>query len=560
MTKEKLIDLTFDTYEFIILNGFSSDLSSLTNTLSVLSSEFKLTEFESVIYSLAYQSKLRRRLFDYGLLSKIFKNSPTKLKEAKDAVQSLVLKGLFVEVTDIENFKSRTNPKICPVDRLILNKNPKNDPYIVLKEIVQLSNPSIIYENYSDIEKKLKSIINSNRAVPLIKLLIIKKLTKIELFFIAHLIWSSLRLSNKLSLNFYTDELSIFPSVAEVNFIQSIVTGKSNLLSKKLITRAGGSIENDELSFDSGNKYFYSLSNEFISELKLLNMIVPASENTVSDDLPKYETFRIIEPETISTKELFYSKQELKTLHEITSLLLNRQKFNDVIQKLKANSMSTNLSVLLFGSPGTGKTEWVKQLSLKTKRRIMQVEISQVRSKWLGETEKIIKNIFKEYEKFKNRCKDTPILLLNEADAVISKRNSFTGFNRSKVENNIQNILLEEIENFDGILVATTNIVKNFDEAFDRRFLFKVELSHPDIQTREKIWKSKIPSLTEIECALLAQKFSLSGGQIENIRTKSFINYLTQNIDASFEAIAELCEKEKINQTVSRKRIGFKVD
>src|SRR5690606_29460031 len=99
-----------------------------------------------------------------------------------------------------------------------------------------------------------------------------------------------------------------------------------------------------------------------------------------------------------------------------------------------------------------------------------------------------------------------PILFFNEADALISKRKDVGISATGETENRIQNILLEELENFRGILIATTNLVNNLDSAFDRRFLFKVEFQQPDLEVRSKIWKQKLPHLSSEDSSLLASQ------------------------------------------------------
>jgi SpoVK/Ycf46/Vps4 family AAA+-type ATPase len=128
-------------------------------------------------------------------------------------------------------------------------------------------------------------------------------------------------------------------------------------------------------------------------------------------------------------------------------------------------------------------------LAIDTNREIMKVEISQSKSMWFGESEKIIKRIFTDYKAFAKESKQTPILLFNEADAILSKRNAAGSSNVAQTENAIQNILLEEFENFEGILIATTNLASNLDTAFERRFLYKVQFQKPSVNIRAKIWK-----------------------------------------------------------------------
>ncbi len=125
-----------------------------------------------------------------------------------------------------------------------------------------------------------------------------------------------------------------------------------------------------------------------------------------------------------------------------------------------------------------------------------------------------------------------------------------------QTENTIQNILLEELENFDGIFLATTNLVKNLDLAFERRFLFKVEFNKPDLVIKAKIWNSKLPGLTATECEMLAQRFDFSGGQIDNIVRKNEIYEIIHGVAVSFENIVDFCNLELLVKNNTFK-VGF---
>lgn len=86
-----------------------------------------------------------------------------------------------------------------------------------------------------------------------------------------------------------------------------------------------------------------------------------------------------------------------------------------------------------------------------------------------------------------------------------------------KMENSIQNIILQEIEQLDGILIATTNLAENMDKAFERRFLYKIQFEKPDLNCRTQIWQAMIPPLNDADASYLAGKYDFSGGEIENI-------------------------------------------
>jgi SpoVK/Ycf46/Vps4 family AAA+-type ATPase len=150
-----------------------------------------------------------------------------------------------------------------------------------------------------------------------------------------------------------------------------------------------------------------------------------------------------------------------------------------------------------------------------------------------------------------------PILLFNEADALISKRHMYSHSTSMNVENAIQNILLEELENFEGIFFATTNMISNFDRAFARRFLFKVEFQTPGPTVKEKIWQSKLEHLTKNETIRIARKYTLTGGQIDNISKKCRIYEVLNNRRASMQQVEAFCNEETFGFSNGYK-LGFK--
>lgn len=187
----------------------------------------------------------------------------------------------------------------------------------------------------------------------------------------------------------------------------------------------------------------------------------------------------------------------------------------------------------------------------------MQVNISSIKSMWVGESEKNIKRIFTRYRKLVEESEVAPILLFNEADAIIGQR--LEGVNRSvdKMENAIQNIILEELESLQGILIATTNLACNMDKAFERRFLYKVEFAKPSIEAKSSIWRSMIPELSETDAKMLAERYDFSGGQIENIARKNVVDMILTGEEMSVERLYEYCNTESHEHTSKHRRIGF---
>jgi SpoVK/Ycf46/Vps4 family AAA+-type ATPase len=161
--------------------------------------------------------------------------------------------------------------------------------------------------------------------------------------------------------------------------------------------------------------------------------------------------------DNIPSKKMFYNSTESEEIKKLT-LLLQEENFRAVQERLNGKGMRKGFACLFSGCPGTGKTETAYQIARETKRNIIMVDIAAVKSCWYGESEKQIKEIFDTYREAADNCETAPILLFNEADAVIGKRKELSGTNHSidQTENTMQNIILQEMENLSGILIATT--------------------------------------------------------------------------------------------------------
>jgi SpoVK/Ycf46/Vps4 family AAA+-type ATPase len=124
------------------------------------------------------------------------------------------------------------------------------------------------------------------------------------------------------------------------------------------------------------------------------------------------------------------------------------------------------------------------------------------------------------------------------------------------MDNAMQNIILQEIEDLNGILIATTNLTCNFDSAFERRFIYKVEFHKPDTDVKAQIWRSMLTDLSADDALRLAAHFDFSGGQIENIARKRAVDYILSGKYASYDEIEGYCRAELLGGK-ERKSIGF---
>ena len=258
----------------------------------------------------------------------------------------------------------------------------------------------------------------------------------------------------------------------------------------------------------------------------------------------------------IVSKELFYDADVANQVNTL-SQLLSEERYSQIRSALTEKGMRTGFTCLFYGTPGTGKTETVYQLARNTGRDIIMVDVSKLKSCWVGESEKNFKSLFSRYRQLVLNSKNAPILLFNEADAIFGKRQSGAERAVDKMENSLQNILLQEMEDLQGILIATTNLTESLDKAFERRFLYKIKFNKPSVAVKCQIWKSMIPELTETDAQLLSSKYEFSGGQIENIVRKRTIQSILTGTNIGMTDILSFCGEEELGSKGTKRVIGF---
>jgi hypothetical protein len=361
------------------------------------------------------------------------------------------------------------------------------------------------------------------------------KLSPFEKTLLLYIFWKTL--SGNQSVDLVRSVEGILSGKAQrIDFIQKIISGECPLISYGLLEVEKGGFLNES---------YLKLTEKGIAILEAEGMKV----------LDKKGSEGYLQPEKIAHKTLYFNPSEEKDI-EMLELTLQDEKLKEIQSRLKEKKLPIGVIAILYGPPGTGKTESVYQIARKTNRQIFKLEISETKSKWFGDSEKNIKEIFSRYKKSIKGCDKLPILLFNEADAILSKRKDISTGNLTQTENAIQNILLEELENFEGIFIGTTNLITNLDPAFERRFLFKIEYKKPEPTVKQKIWKSRLPSLSSPETLILATRFDFSGGQIENICRKILIQEVLNPEEVSFDQILKFCDAERFDVPAMR-IIGF---
>ncbi|MDO9152768.1 MAG: ATP-binding protein [Paludibacter sp.] len=520
------------------------------NELKELSDYFDITITQSLLVAMVFSLNYKGDTVDFNDLCEYFNCNPMKLLKFSDDFAYLYTKGIFIK----EKSKHRINLALSndqftineKVTEAILNNMPL--PQLgeeVAKDIIELLEK--IYElglqrDEDEIATEvlfiqINKLIRNNLHYPLIKMVDDFNFKIEDTYLYLYLLWKTL--NGNESVDIERTASGIFDNrTQKIKYVQKIISSENDLIRQNLIEIIEARFLND-------------------TEIKLSEKSCKLIEDCGLKLLTKRKVNQnnIIEPAKIFAKALYFNDSEAKQLGILKNLLLEGN-FNEVQNRLEQKGLPKGITALLHGFPGTGKTETVFQIARETNREIVKVDISQSKSMWFGESEKIIKRIFTNYKSYAKDCELKPILLFNEADAIIGKRKEVGNSNIDQTENTIQNILLEELENFDGIFLATTNLVRNLDTAFERRFLFKIEFQKPETSVKAKIWNSKLPILTENECKVLASRFDFSGGQIDNIIRKNEIYEIIHGIAVDFNNIVEFCNSELLLKKNSVK-VGF---
>ncbi len=229
--------------------------------------------------------------------------------------------------------------------------------------------------------------------------------------------------------------------------------------------------------------------------------------------------FELIDSDT-SLDDVVLNENTKETLEN-----LMKQVDKDVVARLvkwgiKDKKSGIDARIIFYGVAGTGKTMTAYSLAKSLKRQILAFDCSKILSMYVGESEKNVRKIFDTFYDLSAKTKTEPILLLNEADQFLGARSSGNITGSDQMHNQMQNIFLEQIENFNGMLIATTNLLENIDKAFSRRFNYKIEFKKPNKEQRLELWEKMLPKDAPYEDgfdkAKLAE-YSLTGGQINLI-------------------------------------------
>jgi len=274
------------------------------------------------------------------------------------------------------------------------------------------------------------------------------------------------------------------------------------------------------------------------------------------------DLFEYLKPSTTLDDVVLHPKTR-ETLHTVV-----RQVDKTVAKKLrewgiKGKRKGIDARIIFYGVAGTGKTMTAMSLAKTLKRPILSFDCSKILSMYVGESEKNVRRIFDEFKELSEKAKVEPILLLNEADQFLSARSEGAGSSADKMHNQMQNIFLEQIEQFEGILIATTNLLGNIDKAFSRRFNHKIEFKKPGKKQRLRLWQFMLPENADYEEGFdisLLTRYELTGGQINLIiKNTAYKVAVREESVFTIQDFAEEIEKEMGGSFDGSKSMGFKV-
>ena len=504
---------------------------------------------ESAIFSIMMSYQLSADYaFDFSKIKDDFKLQDDEYLKYLNIAYKLEKKGLLSLYERRNNRASRLRPEFN-IDDMIFNKLILGFDYL---NDVDFSNIYSVVNIIDDlIDKKEDKKLTENRFYDEVNRVfekmektqefsqIINKYSVQEKLIICHLIYKYIDGNNGSRASDFCE--TFFGELrARANFLEKILKEELDIFKDKLVQ-----LEVRSTFFDS--------SSDVELTTKAIALLLQSKDKNKKQEFKSQFTKHI--KYTTLKKEIFLDEKIAKDIDQLKNACSSKN-FNKIIRDLKKANLPTGIVSILYGYPGTGKTASVYEIAKLTKRDVLQVDISSIQSKWVGESEKNTKAIFTEYKRACELLKTKPILLFNEADAIISKRLDVTDA-IGQMNNTMQNILLEELENFEGIFMATTNLIDNMDDAFSRRFLNKIKFEKPSSKIRMAIWKSKLTDLDDSAYEKLS-KCDLSGGQIENVSRKYLINKILNQKEFDMSEILDYVKEEtNFKSEHSEVKMGF---
>lgn len=358
-------------------------------------------------------------------------------------------------------------------------------------------------------------------------------------------------------------------SIRDMNSLIALVSSDDyeKIKYRSLLEESGNLISNNLIDYDEMLTPFGGINRNFyIPEQILYKISHPIKKQSrerkikLNMLIEDQEMFELIEPKK-TLDDVVLNEKTKNTLE-----LLLQQVDKKVVDRLKKwgikdKKKGIDARIIFYGAAGTGKTVTALALAKSLKKQVLSFDCSKILSMYVGESEKNVRKIFDDYKELCIKTKSQPILLLNEADQFLSNRVSGQISGSDKMHNQMQNIFLEQIENFDGILIATTNLLDSIDKAFSRRFNYKIEFLKPTSKQRKLLWQKLLPESLPFANDFDIDKLvtaKLTGGQIEMIikNTAYKLAILDEPVFKTEDFLDEISKEEK-SMFDKEKTVGF---
>ena len=218
------------------------------------------------------------------------------------------------------------------------------------------------------------------------------------------------------------------------------------------------------------------------------------------------------------------------------------------------HSSGLGLAFNFAGPPGTGKTICAEAIAFELNQPLILVRYSEVESMWAGETAKNVRAIFEA------AAEQDAVLFFDEADAIAARRSTSVREGYTREANLVVNVLLNELEQFNGVVIFATNLARNFDPAFERRIRTHIYFELPGAQEREAIWRAQIhgqrtPLAHDVDFRALAARYKRSGGDIKNAVLKAALMAAAENLPDAEKQIRQHHFERAMDEVMAAGRV-----
>lgn len=335
---------------------------------------------------------------------------------------------------------------------------------------------------------------------------------------------------------------------------------------RSLLEESARLIESGLIDYDEVITPFGGISRNFFIPEEILHKIMHPQKKKKRQKMKldmlikEQDIFEFIEPKAGLDSVVLHPKTR-ETLDNVLKQMDSRVVGLLRDWGIKDKKKGVDAKIILYGPPGTGKTMTAVSLAKSLKKQVLSFDCSKILSMYVGESEKNVRKIFDTYKELTEKVRNEPVLLLNEADQFLSSRTTDANSSADKMHNQMQNIFLEQIERFDGVLIATTNLLETIDMAFSRRFSHKIEFKKPNQQQRIELWNLMLPEnapyTKDFNIDKLAE-FNLTGGQIHLVIRNAALRVAGKDeaVFGTEDFIVEI-ERERSGNFDSEKSMGF---